>query len=92
MALTIDPAYAAEVRDLLGNRYILGTPSATNLDDFPRYPRSSKSPRTTLAAPLSWLQAGYTQEEINVYGIGPGDEEVVVVHKVQQVFFMTQPV
>ena len=31
---------------------------------------------------LNWLQAGYTQEEIDVYGVGEGGEEVVVVHKV----------
>lgn len=31
---------------------------------------------------LSWLQAGYTLEEIDVYGVGPSGEEVVVIHRV----------
>lgn len=32
---------------------------------------------------LSWSQAGYTLEQIDVYGVGPEGEEVVVVHKVR---------
>lgn len=42
MAFTIDPAYAAEVRDLLGNRIILGIPLTADLDGYPRYPRNSR--------------------------------------------------
>ncbi|KAF9779852.1 ChaC-like protein [Thelephora terrestris] len=49
VAFTINPAYAAEVRDLLDLREI----------------------------------AGYTLEEINVYGVGPDGGEVVVVQRAQ---------
>ena len=58
-----------------------------NLDGFPRYPRSCElTEYVTRVRLLSWLQAGYTLEEIDVYGVGSGGEEVVVVHKVSRVF------
>ena len=82
MALTIDPDYAKEVRDLLGNKMFSVYPLQRTLAVILDIREIVSSHRMTRPWSLSLPQVGYTLEKIDVYGVGPDGEEVIVVPKV----------